>query len=199
MRIGFIGPAEGDVDALREALDFLLGDAEADSVIYMGEDDTADLLAEETRSAAMGGVDGTFLGAALDVALSGTPAEIAKLLAADAELERIERLLVLPPPPMRAIEMLDDRIILLVHDKAVLGEDDIVNASVIVFGRSKELMLKRFGARYFFTPGPLSQGQVGLLEREGDGRLAAAAFDLSGRPLWREVLQWRTSKVMVAT
>ena len=40
---------------------------------------------------------------------------------------------------------------------------------------------------------------MGLLEREGDGRLAAAAFDLSGRPLWREVLQWRTAKIMVAT
>jgi hypothetical protein len=199
MRIGFIGPAEGDVSALREALDFLLGDAGADSVIYMGEDDTADQLAEESKRACTGGADGTFLGAALDAALKGTPEEIASLLSAEEEFEKLGALRILPPSPMRAIEMLDDRIVLLVHDKAVLAEDDIVNASVIVFGRSRELLLKRFGTRYFFTPGPLAQGQVGLLEREGDGRLAAAAFDLSGRPLWREVLQWRTAKIMVAT
>ncbi len=199
MRIGFIGPAEGDVEALREALDFLLGDAGADSVIYMGEDDTADQLAEEARRAATGGADGTFLGAARELAMSGTPEQISALLGAEEDLEKLSALRILPPSPMRAVEMLDDRIVLLVHDKAVLAEDDIVNASVIVFGRSKELMLKRFGARYFFTPGPLNQGQVGLLEREGDGRLAAAAFDLSGRPLWREVLQWRTAKIMVAT
>ncbi|MCA9576032.1 MAG: hypothetical protein R3B40_11170 [Polyangiales bacterium] len=199
MRIGFIGPADGDVAALREALDFLLGDAGADSVVYMGEDDTADLLAEESLKAATGGTDGTFLGAAVDAALHGSPAAIAALLDADAEFEKLRALQILPPAPARAVEMLDDRMVLLVHDKAVLAEDDIANASVIVFGRSKELLLKRFGSRYFFTPGPLSQGQVGLLEREGDGRLAAAAFDLSGRPLWREILQWRTAKIMVAT
>jgi hypothetical protein len=199
MRIGFIGPAEGDVAALREALDFLLGDAGADTVIYMGEDDTADQLAEECLRGATGGADGTFFGAALEAALTGTPDEIAALLDAELELERLSTLRILPPSPMRAVEMLDDRIVLLVHDKAVLAEDDIVNASVIVFGRSKELLLKRFGTRYFFSPGPLNQGQVGLLEREGDGRLAAAAFDLSGRPLWREILQWRTAKIMVAT
>ena len=80
MRIGFIGPAEGDVDALREALDFLLGDAGADSVIYMGEDDTADLLAEEAQRAATGGSDGTFFGAARELALGGTPDQIGALL-----------------------------------------------------------------------------------------------------------------------
>ncbi len=198
MRIGFIGPADGDVDALQEALAFLLGDAGADSVIYLGEDDTGDALAARVARAATGGADASFLGAAAEVALSGDAGQIDALLSAEEDLQRLDALRILPPPPMRAVEMLDDRIVLLVHDKAVLAEDDIVNASVIVFGRSKAMLLKRFGTRYFFTPGPLADGQVGLLEREGDGRLAAAAFDVSGRPLWREVLQWRTSKVMVA-
>jgi len=41
----------------------------------------------------------------------------------------------LPPPPARAIEMIDDRVVLLVHDKAVLDEEDIANAHLIVYGK----------------------------------------------------------------
>ena len=105
MRLGFIGPAEGDVEALREALDFLLGDAGADTVIYMGEDDTADQLAEETRRAASGGSDGSFFGAAREAAIGGSAEQIGALLGAEEELEKLSALRILPPSPMRAIEI----------------------------------------------------------------------------------------------
>ena len=95
--------------------------------------------------------------------------------------------------------MIDDRIVLVVHDKSVLDEEDIANASLVVYGQSKEILLKRFGPRYFFTPGPLRAQKVGVIEREDDGRLAVAAFAPSGTPLWREVLAGKGVKVTVST
>ncbi len=42
MRIGLIGPAlSSDDGALRDAVEFLLGDAEAESAVYLGDDDAA--------------------------------------------------------------------------------------------------------------------------------------------------------------
>lgn len=199
-RVGFIGPAAGDGDAgevLQRATEFLLGEAEADAVVYLGVDDTAERLAESVADACVGGDDETFFGRAAQVALTGGPQEIDALLEAQHRFELMGRVRVLPAPPDRAVEMLDDRILIMVHDKAVLDEEDILNASVIVFGKAKTALLKRFGPRYFFSPGPLSDASVGLLSAERDGQVSASALKLDGSLVWREVLQWRTSKMMV--
>lgn len=199
-RVGFIGPAAGagnEADVLQRATEFLLGEAEADIVVYLGVDETAERLAESVADACVGGDDETFFGRAAEVALNGGPDEIDALLEAQHRFEQMGRVRVLPEPPDRAIEMLDDRILVMVHDKAVLDEEDILNASVIVFGRAKAAVLKRFGPRYFFSPGPLRESAVGLLCAERDGQVSASALKLDGSLVWREVLQWRTSKMMV--
>ena len=196
MRFGFIGPAGDDLDSLSEAIEFFVSDVAADQVIYLGDDGAADRLAEQLiqRTRPNGH---SFLDAAAAAALGGSANEIDTLLRAEEGLRRLDLLRVLPPPPLRSVEMVEERIVLMVLDKSVLGEEDIVNANVIVYGRAKELGLKRFGTRYFFTPGPLSAGCVGVVEREDDGQVCAAAFDLSGRPLWRERLQWRSTRMSV--
>ncbi|HJL05719.1 MAG TPA: hypothetical protein RMH85_07650 [Polyangiaceae bacterium LLY-WYZ-15_(1-7)] len=199
MRIGLIGPAEGaDEGVLREATEFLLGDAAVDQAIYLGEDGAAEAMA--TRWAEeLAGEDGRdFLSRAAELAVSGSAPEIDALLDADAQLRRLEGLRTLPPPPARAVEMVEDRIVLVVHDKKILDEEDIANATVIVYGRSDAMLLKRFGPRYFFTPGPLAAGKVGLIDAEEDGRIAVAVYAPSGMPLHREVLQGRRTKVSVS-
>lgn len=198
MRIGFIGPVgDADLSVLREATEFLLGDAEAEQAVYLGEDGAADRLAELWMAELEEAAEGDFLSRAAAVAVSGSPAAIEDLLERDAQARRLSRLRALPPAPARAVEMMEDRILLAVHDKSILDEEDIANASVIVYGRSKEALLKRFGPRYFFTPGPLSGGTVGLFEADGDGKISVAAYAPTGEPLWREVLQGRRSKVSV--
>src|SRR5262249_6252083 len=62
-------------------------------------------------------------------------------------------LAALPPPPSRAVEMLDDRIVLMVYDKAVLDEEDVANATAIVWGNAQEAQLRPIGPRGFVTPG----------------------------------------------
>ena len=86
MRIGLIGPAEGaDEGVLREATEFLLGDAAVDQAIYLGEDGAAEAMA--TRWAEeLAGEDGRdFLSRAAELAVSGSAPEI------DAPSDAIER------------------------------------------------------------------------------------------------------------
>lgn len=198
MRIGLMGPADGDDVAFREAAEFLLGDASVDRVIYLGQDGVASRVADAWAREIAGESGMTFEDRAAALAIDGSPDAIAALLRADVQARLLGTICTLPPSPSRAVEMVDDRIVLVVHDKSVLDEEDIANASLVVYGHSKELLLKRFGHRYFFTPGPLRAQKVGVLEREEDGRIGVAVYDPSGAPLWREVLAGKSAKVTVS-
>lgn len=199
MRIGLLGPAEDDQAGFREAVSFLLNDAEADQVVYLGHGEFVER-ALEAWMRELGGEDAeaAFLARAAALAASGTPAEIDALLESDEAMSQLGRIRKIPPPPARAIEMLDDRVVLFVHDKGVLDEDDIANAQLIVYGRGPEADIRRFGKRVFFTPGPLRGGRVGILESSSDGT-SLALYDLSGMPVWREPIGAAGSKVIVAS
>lgn len=198
MRIGVIGPAEGVASEFREAVSFLLGDADAEHVVYLGAGEFVEG-AIDAWARELGGDDAeaTFLERAARLACSGRPDEIEDLLEADAALARLEFVRKLPPPPARAIEMMDDRVVLFVHDKAVLDEEDIANAELIVYGRASESDLRRFGRRTFFTPGPLRGGRVGVLEAS-EGRVTISLYDLTGIPVWRQSMAPKSTKVTVA-
>ena len=200
MRIGLLGPAAGDPDAVRDAVEFLLGDVEVDHAIYLGDDpEVVDALLMHWAEEVFGEPhsDEAFLRRAVDVAESGPPEAIRGLLQRDAWVRSLARIRTLPPTPARAIEMLGDRIVVAVFDKSVLDEEDIANAHLIVYGNSVEAELRRFGARYFLTPGPLDRGQVAVLETEDDEGATVALFETSGLPVWRESLARRGGKVSV--
>jgi len=205
MRIGLIGPTLSrngqSTKELRRALEFLLVDLEVQQAIYFGVDDSIDAVVGSWAGEIMGGPadEDAFLTRAATLAVDGTPEAISTLLNADTFSRRLALVRRLPPAPARAIEMLDKWIVLGVHDKAVLDEEDIANADVIVYGKSDAPHLKRFGPRAFFTPGPLSAGNVGLLELMPEGQLEVSVYDLSGTPVWSETLQSRAAKLVVTT
>lgn len=200
MRIGLLGPAEGDEAALREAVEFLLGDAGVDQAIYLGpDDDTIERVITAWAREIFDGEPGDdiFLERGVQLATAGSPDEIDELLGAEQSLRRLAAVRMLPPPPVRAIEMIADRILLAVHDKSILDEEDIANASLIVYGHAKEAECRRFGSRYFLTPGPLSSGRVALIDVEEDGNISLALYETSGLPVWREKMARRTTKMNV--
>lgn len=200
MLMGLLGPAEGNATALREGVEFLLGDVAVDEAIYLGDDNTTiDEMIAGWSQEIFGGEasDDAFLERAVRIAQSGTPDQIEQLLSAEAALRRLSTVKMLPPQPSRAVEMLGDRIVLAVHDKSVLDEEDIANAHLIVYGKSHEARLKRFGPRYFLTPGPLQAGRVAVLELETDGQISIGLFETSGLPVWRERMAKRAPKMQV--
>lgn len=197
MRIGLIGSAGSASAALQSAISMLVGEFGVDQVVYLGADGALDDLASEWTGQLSGATDRSFDDIALELAVSGTPKAIRALLEAEAELRRLNALRVIPGPPARTLEMLDDRFVLFVHDKASLDEDDIANVQVIVYSVSKQLLFRRFGPRAFFTPGPLEGGHVGIIETDVDGRLTITAMKLDGEMVLQESLVGRSSKVSV--
>jgi hypothetical protein len=179
MRIGLLGPAEGNIAQLGAAAEFLLRSKEADQVIYLGADDCAEHVSRRLSQALLGGedADDAFLTQAVLSATAADPRRIDDLLSRDASVRRFAALRTLPAAPARAVELIDDKVVMFVHDKATLDPEDIANAALLVYGKSKLPALNRFGPRAFFTPGPLRNGVIALLEREADGNIVLSQFE----------------------
>lgn len=196
MRLGLIGPANTDTAALERAAKLLIVEYEVDQVIYLGEDDA---LREFVTAHESEGNGHPIEQQVARVAATGSPSDIEDVLVQLRGARYLEKLRVAPRPPTRAMEMLDDRIVLIVRSKTTLGEDDVVNSNVVIYADARELMFKRFGPRCFFSPGPLAGGRLGLLDdRSEAGGVELRAIDIGGEILWTEPIQGRGAKVMVA-
>jgi hypothetical protein len=195
MRLGFIGPAQSDTAALEQAAKLLISDLEVDQIIYLGEDDA---LREFVSAHEAEQGDLTIEQQVAHVAATGSPEDIQKVLRRLRGVRYLEKLRVAPPPPTRAMEMLDDRIVLIVRHKSTIGDEDVINSNVVVYGDAKELMFKRFGPRCFFSPGPLGSGHVGLMDDQSDtGGVVLKAIGVDGEVSWCEPIQGRGAKIMV--
>jgi hypothetical protein len=197
MRMGIIGPAEGAHDELRRAIALFLPDPDVKQIIYLGEDGAIERMVAEFEREQLD--QDTFLRRGLELACSGSAVEIEQLLEEDRKAQRLSLLRRLPDAPACAIEMLERWIILAVHDKAVLEEDDVANAHVIVYGRAPEADYKRIGPFSFLTPGPLQGGRVGSIALRDDGGLDLALLDLHGAPLLHEAISPTQAKVKVTS
>lgn len=184
MRLGFIGPCRGDPAVLRPLAELLLFELDVARAVYLGADDALDRAAKGWPERLGAPPDeATFLREAAVLALEAPPEALEALLERDHKLARLADLAVLPPPPARAVELLDDRIVLMVFDKSVLDEDDVANATVIVWGNAQEPMLKVIGPRVFLTPGWVtakSDPCVAMLDCT-DEAIQCAVLDKNGK------------------
>ncbi|MDD9935442.1 MAG: hypothetical protein OXT09_17670 [Myxococcales bacterium] len=195
MRLGLIGPAHDNAQALERAIEMLMADPDVRQVIYLGDDGGADQVVESWSQRYID--DEQFLDRGARLACAGSAGEIDGLLADQSAAARLWAIRRLPDPPARAIEMMDKWLVLAVHDKAVLDEDDISNAHIIVYGKSDKAGIKRFGPRSFFTPGPVDQGKVGLLELMPHGQLELRILSLEGKVLVSETARATSARVVV--
>jgi hypothetical protein len=77
----------------------------------------------------------------------------------------------------------------LIHDKALLDEEDILAASLLFYGESDGPLVKRIGARWFVTPGPIGSpgGGLAVIDDEGED-VSVAIHDSLGVFRSRETL-----------
>ncbi len=196
MRLGFIGPAKSDAAALEQAAQLLICELEVDAAVYLAEDAA---LREFVAKHESDPNDFTLDQQVAEVATHGSMEQVEEVLRKLRGARYLRKLRVAPPPPKRAVEMLDDRIALIVRNKSTIGEEDVINSNIVVYGDAKELMFKRFGPRCFFSPGPLEAGHLGLLDDQSEtGGVVLTAIKAGGELCWNEPIQGRGAKVMVA-
>jgi hypothetical protein len=157
MRLGILGPANGDVIGLARAAQILLDEAHAERVIYLADDGALEQVVVSWASEIVGANptgEALFKRAAARCA-RGAPDEIDHFVEGERARLRLEVFVSLPSGHSRTVEILDGRVVLFVYDKGHLDEEDIVAAQLLVFGKAREPLIRRVGARVFFTPGPI--------------------------------------------
>jgi len=193
VRLGLLGPANGELAALARASEFLLNGAKVTRAIYLGGDDameeTVGLWAES-----LVGPDPSDEGIwrrAFPLASGGTVEQLDAFLRGERARLRLKSLEHLPPEQLRTVEMFGDRVAVLIHDKALLDEEDILSATFLIYGKSDAPLLRKIGPRWFLSPGPVASAGGGaiVLDESGDSdEIVATLHDSDGRLVRTEAL-----------
>lgn len=190
MRIGLLGPSEGDVASLGRASEFLLNSARVHRAIYLGVDGALDR-AVATWARKLVGDDPSDEAAwrrAADIALSGTAEQLDRFVASERARLRLKALEALPEKEGRTIEMFGDRVAVLIHDKANLDEEDILAANILIFGKNEGPLVRRIGPRWFVSPGLLTgAGGIAVIDDEEED-IRLTIHDPVGKVTATEVL-----------
>jgi hypothetical protein len=183
MRLGLLGPSQGNSAGLGRAAEFVLNVARVDRAVYLGDDGALESTVTSWAERLVGPDPtdaGTFRRAAA-LALKGDPAQIDRFVVSERARLRLRALESLPGGDGRTIEMIGDRVAVLIHDKANLDEEDIVSANLLVYGKSAEPLIRKIGARWFISPGFLGcpKGGIAVIE-DKDEKVFAEIFDDQG-------------------
>jgi hypothetical protein len=201
MRLGLLGPSGGDIGALGRGAEFLLNTARVHRAIYLGNDGALDRAVAAWARKLVGDdpSDHNAWRRAADVAAKGSWEQIDKFVSTERSRMRLKTLEALPEAGARTVEMISDRVAVLIHDKALLDEEDILAANILCFGKNDGPLVKKVGTRWFVSPGPIGSegGGLAVLDDETDD-VIVTIYDGTGKAQNREVLsQTRTTKMRV--
>jgi hypothetical protein len=189
VRLALLGPCDDDIAALARAAHSAMIKLQADRVVYLGADDSLDCVVAGWASL-LDAVEPLEL--RVEQLLNEPPDRLDEAIARENLREKLTAFRSLSAPSTRSIEMLHDRVVLLVDDKKELDEEDLLPASFIVFGRG-EATIRRVGTRVFLCPGvpaKRTEGIVMLDEGEGQGgSVVATLHGIDGTLVQREVLE----------
>ncbi len=200
MRLGLLGPADDHEEALERAVGFLFRDVSVDRAVYLGVDHALDTVVQSWAARLVGGdpAEEALWQRAAERCAHASAAEIDAFVTAERERRALSVFESLPGDGTRAIELLNGRVVVMIHDKADLDEEDILPASLLVFGKSSQPLVKQVGSRWFLSPGLLEHFGVMTLEDHEDG-IHLALFDSAGREVRRErLIAARTAKLKVS-
>jgi hypothetical protein len=159
--------------------------------IYLGADDAL----EETVALwaqSLVGPNASDMGIwarAADVISCGTAEQIDAFVRRERARLRLKALERLPAENLRTVEMFGDQVAVLVHDKALLDEEDIASAGILVYGKSPSPLIKQIGRRWFLTPGPLRREGGGIFVLDDSERdVVATVYGADGRMSGSEIL-----------
>lgn len=190
MRLGLLGPAGDRTAELRSAARFLKDEVQVERVVYLGVDSALDTVVAEWAEELVGaGIDDASLYArATEVCLDAPAPAIREFLERERQRESLRMFESLASETTRSVELIGGKVAVMLYDKALLVEDDILPATLLVFGKSREPMIKQVGRRWFLSPGALPKAGVAVVEEE-EGLLTATVFDAAGKVLETRALE----------
>lgn len=156
MRIGFLGPAQGDLVLLQRSAGFLLREHVA-RVVYLSHDGALDRCVEAWAQRLVGDDptdDGAWTRAA-EVAIRGSSDDLDAFVTGERQRLRLRALVSLPEGSPCSLETLGELTILMTHNAGLLSDEDLTHASLIVDGASAGPILEPRGARWWLAPGHL--------------------------------------------
>jgi hypothetical protein len=189
MRLGLIGPALCDDEALENAARFLLEDIRVERAVYLDVDGALDRVVRKWAERLVGESpdDREVWVRAARRCLQASPEQIHEFLRAERERMTLRSLESLPDRGTCTVELLGGKIAVLVHDKSVLTEEDLLPASMLVFGLGREPLVKQVGSRWFLSPGPLKDHGIMALEELEEG-VQLSLYERGGKLVRSEVL-----------
>ena len=171
MQLGLLGPSIGHDQALERAAEFLHKERGVDRAIYLGVDNSLDKIVRGWAQRLVGTDPGqsALWQRATERCLSADAEKIEAFIRSERECQRLKVFESLPGESTRAIELLNGKVAVLIYDKAYLDEEDILPATLLVFGKSEEALVKRVGRRWFISPGSFDRAGVMILDDHDSG------------------------------
>ena len=190
MRLGLLGPAEGNVDGLGRAAEILVDVLKVERAVYLGNDGALDDAVASWAKRLVGSdpTDDAAWARGAQIALRGSPGEIDDFVRSERARQRLRVLEGLEKGgDARTIEMIGDRVAVLLYDKASLDEEDIFAATLLVYGKSPEPLVKKVGTRWFMTPGSIGSPGGGAAVLDDDAEeIVASIYGREGARTLRE-------------
>jgi hypothetical protein len=165
-----IGPSHGALDALERVARFLHTECAVDRAVYLGVDGALDRVVLQWATTLVdGNPDESAIFTRAARCIDAPPEEIEAFLTRERERRALRVFESLPGDGTRVIEILDGKLAVMIHDKADLDEEDMLPAAFLIFGASKEPVIRQVGSRWFLSPGALTGHGLLLLEDQDEG------------------------------
>ena len=171
------------------AAQFFVREIAVDRAVYLDIDQGLDQVVHRWARELVGGdpANQAVWARAAERCAQAGPKEIDEFISSERERRRLKVFESLPGDGTRAIELLNGKVAVMIYDKADLDEEDMLPASFLVFGASRQPLVKQVGSRWFLSPGSLDHFGVMTLEDREDG-VHLTLFDTWCREIRRERL-----------
>jgi hypothetical protein len=178
MRLGLLGPALDHLEALAVAARFLNTNWQAERVVYLGADRQLDNVVASWAESLVGpsADDFTIMSRATKACLNASAEEIEAFLLRERQRAQLRMFESLPGERTRSVEIIAGKVAVMLHDKAHLEEEDILPANLLIFGKSRQPLVKQVGRRWFLSPGSFPDHGIMVIDDEGP-ELRAVVLD----------------------
>jgi hypothetical protein len=168
----------------------LLDELSAEKVLYLADDDALEQVVANWARGIVGADpdEQSIFERAADRCATASSEHIDAFVASERARLRL-KVLASVPRDRRTIELLGGRVAIFVYDRATLDEEDVAGASLLVFGKSQESVIKKVGMRTYLAPGAIGSSTGGwFVLDDGAGGVRLEIMSTGGVLTMREVI-----------